>query len=297
MSDPRPGPLRALLLTGLLCLIWGSTWVVIKGGLEDLPPFGSAAARFTLAALVMTVLGALLAKREGGARPTWPLSFTLGLLSFGASYGIVYWTEERLPSALVSVLWAVNPLMQAIAGHLFLPGERLVPRQTAGFVLGFLGVAALFATDLRGLGTDAAPAGAILLLSPLVAAAGTTVVKRHGAGTSSLLLNRNGMWIGAGVLWALALVCERDRPAVWSGPALLSVAYLALFGTVTAFGLYFWLLRHTAANRLSVIAYVTPAVALALGKLFRDEPVGPWTLAGLGGILAGVWLVHRGRAS
>ena len=293
-SQPRPGPLKVLLLTALLCLIWGSTWVVIKNGLEDLPPLGSAAARFTLAAGAMSVLCALFAAREGGARPTLALTLVLGSLNFAASYGIVYWTEARLPSALVSVLWAVYPLLQAVVGHLFLPGERLAPAQGLGFGLGFLGVAALFATDLRGLGPEAIPAGAVLLLSPLVSAIGTTFVKKHGAGTSSMLLNRNAMWVGAAVLWTAALALERGASYRWTGMALFSLGYLALFGTVTAFGLYFWLLRHTPANRMSVIAYVTPAVALSLGLVVRHEPIGPWTLAGLGAILAGVFLVHRG---
>lgn len=294
MTGGRPHPLAVLLLTALLCLIWGSTWVVIQGGLEDLPPLGSAAVRFTLAAVLMTALGAGLARREGGARPTLRLSALLGTTSFALSYGIVYLTETRLPSGLVSVLWAVYPLLQAIAGHLFLREERLVPGQALGFLLGFLGVVGLFAHTLRALGPGALSAGALLLLSPVVSALGTTAVKRHGSGTSSLLLNRNGMWIGAALLWAAAAVAERDASVHWTPQAVFSVAYLAVFGTVVAFGLYFWLLRHTAANQLSVIAYVTPAVALGLGKLVRGEPVGPWTLLGLAGILAGVWLVHRG---
>jgi len=297
MSQASPSPLKVLLLTALLCLIWGSTWVVIKNGLEDLPPLGSAASRFTLAAVLMSVVGALFAAREGGARPTLRMSVVLGSLSFAASYGIVYWTEARLPSALVCVLWAVYPLFQAVVGHLFLPGERLAPAQGLGFVLGFLGVAALFATDLRDLGPEAIPAGAVLLCSPLASSLGTTFVKKHGAGTSSILLNRNGMWIGATGLWAAALVSEGGAGFHWTGRALFTVAYLALFGTVVAFGLYFWLLRHTPANRLSVIAYVTPAVAIVLGVLVRQEPIGHWTLAGLAGILAGVFLVHRGGAS
>jgi drug/metabolite transporter (DMT)-like permease len=296
MSRPAPGPLKVLLLTALLCLIWGSTWVVIKNGLEDLPPLGSAAARFTLAAALMSVLCVWLAEREGGARPRLALTLVLGTLNFATSYGIVYWTEARLPSALVSVLWAVYPLLQAVVGHAFLPGERLAPAQGLGFGLGFLGVAALFATDLRALGPEAIPAGAVLLCSPLVSAIGTTYVKKHGAGTSSMLLNRNGMWVGAAGLWLAALATERGLSFRWTGMALFSLFYLAVFGTVVAFGLYFWLLRHTLANRLSVIAYVTPAVALCLGLLVRAEPIGPWTLAGLGGILAGVFLVHRGGA-
>jgi drug/metabolite transporter (DMT)-like permease len=287
------GALRTVLLTALLCLIWGSTWVVIQGGLESLPPFGSAAARFTLAALCMSALAPLLSGREGGTRPGWRLSAVLGTLNFGASYGIVYWSETRLPSGLTAVLWAVYPMLQAVNGHLALPGERLAPRQTLGFALGFAGVVTLFATDLRTIGSEAVPAGAILLLSPFVSALGTTFVKKHGGGASSLLLNRNGMWIGAALLWTVSALVERGREVRLTGMALFSLAYLALFGTVVAFGVYFWLLRHVEANRLSVIAYVTPGIALLFG-LLRGEPIRAWTLAGLGAILAGVFLVTRG---
>jgi drug/metabolite transporter (DMT)-like permease len=104
------------------------------------------------------------------------------------------------------------------------------------------------------------------------------------------------MWIGASLLGLAALFFERRSAVVWTPGAILSVVYLALFGTVLAFGLYFWLLRHTAANRLSVISYVTPAIALALGVAVRGEQVTPFTLAGLVSILAGVFLVHRGPA-
>jgi len=129
-------------------------------------------------------------------------------------------------------------MMQVVAGHLFLPGERLAPTQGVGFLVGFLGVVALFATDLNDLGPAAIPAGAVLLLSPLVSAFGTTYVKRHGAGTSSMLLNRNGMWYGAGLLWIATLATERDAPFRVTGTALFTLAYLAVFGTVVAFGLH-----------------------------------------------------------
>lgn len=294
-----PSPLRVLVLTGILCLVWGSTWVVIQEGLEDLPPFGSVAARYTLATLGMALVAGVLARREGGAAPDWKLTAVLGSLNFAASYGIVYWSETRLPSGLVAVLWAVYPMMQAIAGHLFLPQERVGPGQMAGFALGFLGVVTLFATDLHGIGPGAIPAGAVLLLSPVVSAVGTTYVKKHGAGTSSLRLNRNAMGLGTVLLWGVALATERDARVTISGTAIASVLYLALAGTVLTFGLYFWLLRHTAANRLSVIAYVTPGIALTLGLLVRHEPITRTKLGGLAAILAGVFLVHRaapGRA-
>lgn len=298
MTDSQsPSPSRAFLLIALLCLIWGSTWIVIQDGLRDLPPFTSAAARFLIAAAAMTVVAHFLHRREGGGRPPWSLSIALGALNFGASYGIVYWTETRLPSSLVCVLWSVFPMLMAISGHLFLPAERLRGRQWIGFAVGFLGVALLFATDLRGIGPGAVPAGAILLLSPIVSVVGTTVMKRGGAHVSSVLVNRNAMWIGAAMLCAAAGIFERDAELRWTGSAIAGVLYLSLAGTVVTFSLYFWLLRHVPANRMGLIAYVTPAVALLLGGLVGKEPITIWTLAGSALILAGVGLVVRGRRS
>lgn len=288
-----PSRTTVTLLIAFLCLVWGSTWVVIKYGLRDLPPFTSAAARFLIAAVAMTALAPVLARREGGRAPTWRLRFALGVCNFGASYALVYWTETKLPSGVVSVLWAVFPMMMAASASWFLAGERLRPAQWAGFTLGFAGVALFFATDLRTFGPNGIPAAAILLLSPLVSCVGNTLLKRDGKDTSSVLVNRDGMWIGAAILGVLAVALERDAPVEWTTRAVWSVLYLALVGTVTAFGLYFWLLRHTEAWRLSTIAYVTPAVALGLGTLVAGERFTVWTLAGSLTILAGVVLATR----
>ena len=285
---------RTGILIAVLCLVWGSTWIVIAGGLADLPPLTSAAARFAIAAAAMSVVAHFLRKREGGEDPPFPLSLALGGLNFGACYGLVYWSETRLPSALVSVLWSVFPMMMAISGHFFLPGDRLRGRQWAGFAVGFLGVALLFATDLRTIGAGAVPAGAILLLSPLLSVVGTTLVKRRGAHASSVLLNRNGMWIGAALLGAAAWLLERDAHARWTAAAIGSVLYLSLAGTVLTFSVYFWLLRRTPASRMSLISYVAPAIAMLLGGIVGKEPITGYTLSGSGMILAGVALVVRG---
>jgi drug/metabolite transporter (DMT)-like permease len=200
-----------------------------------------------------------------------------------------------MPSAFASVLWSAYPLLMALSGHFYLPGERLVARQWLGFVLGFAGVVLLFATDLVGLGPDALLGGIVLLGSPLSAMIGTTLLKKYGSGASSLLVNRDGMWIGATLLGSCALLFERDAPAHWSGSAIATVAYLAVVGTALAFGLYFWLLRHTSAYRMSLIAYGTPPIAVLCGATVLDEPITGWTLTGMAAILGGVLLVMRGK--
>jgi drug/metabolite transporter (DMT)-like permease len=284
---------RALI--GLLCLIWGSTWLVIRGGLVDLPPLSGAAARFIVAGTLLALLGPRLARRERGGPPTLRLSVVMGTLNIAVSYAIVYRTQVVLPSGLVSVLWSVFPLMLGVLSHVWLPSERLVGRQWCGLVVGFAGIVALFATDLRGLGQQAVPAGLLLLLSPAVSAVGQVIVKRDGAHTSSALLNRNGMLLGGALLCLAALATERDAPLRLTGAAVGGILYLAVFGSALAFGLYFWLLRHAPAYELGLIAYVTPVIALLLGATLGDEPVGATTLFGTGLVLAGVALVLLGR--
>lgn len=286
-----PTPFVTGILVAILCLAWGSTWLIIKEGLRDLPPFTSAGYRFVIAAAVMAALAPFLRRLEGGERPAAWLWLVLGVTNFGASYGIVYWSETHLPSGLTSVLWAVFPLMMAVAGHLWLDNERLRPRHGLGFVLAFLGVVLLFITDLRGIGPDAVPAALVLLLSPLVCVLGNVLVKKHGAGVSSALLNRNAMLVGAAMLLAVGLWHERDVEVRWTGFAVFSILYLALFGTVLTFGLYYWLMRYARANRLAMIAFVTPAIALTLGWAFGGEPIHLHTLGGASCIVVGVALV------
>jgi len=295
-APPRgPSTLVSSFLIALLCLIWGSTWLVIKWGLADLPPFTAAGVRFASAWLVFAILAPVLARSEGGERPPWRLRLSHGLLQLAASYGIVYWCETRLPSGLVSLLWSVFPLLMAVSGHYFLDGERLSARQWSGFLLGFGGVGMLFATDLRDIGPGAVPAGMVLMLSPIVVVVANTLVKRHGGHVSSVLLNRDGMSIGAMALLAAGALFESDASFDWTPRAIGSVAYLALVGSVVSFGLYFWLLRYVPAYRLSVIAYVTPMIALGLGAWVDSEPLGANTLAGAGLILVGVALAVAGR--
>jgi drug/metabolite transporter (DMT)-like permease len=214
------------------------------------------------------------------------------------SYGLVYWSETRLPSGIVAVLWSLFPMSMAISGHFFLPGERLRSLQWIGFGIGFLGVVLLFLTDLRSFGPEGVPTALILCASPIISALGTTVLKRYGSGSSSVLVNRNAMWTGALLLLGAASLFERDAEVRWTAGAVGSVAYLALLGTVVTFLLYHWLLRHTAAYKMSLIAYVVPAIALLLGRTVGGEPLGLTTVTGTLLILGGVAAVMRlGRVS
>jgi drug/metabolite transporter (DMT)-like permease len=285
-----PSRRTILFLFALLCLIWGSTWAVIAEGLRDLPPFTSLAARMLLAAGAMALLVRAIGHREAGAAPPRWLVLTMAGTNFSVSYAIIYWAETRVPSALVSLIWAVFPILVAFGSHLLLPGERLDGRRALGSVLAFGGVALLFAGDLRRLGPGAASAGLVLLLSPLVSAGGTLLMKKHGSGSSSLLLNRDALLVAAPLLFVFALLVEGLPVRGWTPRAILATLYLAVVGTTFTFAIWFWLLRHARVTALSTISYITPALATLIGAL-RGEPISVRTLpAGLA-ILGGVALV------
>ena len=295
-----PSPFRTNLLITVMCLIWGSTWIVVKKGVEDLPPFTAATLRMGLAGIAMAGVAAALARRESGTKPPLWLSATMGIGNFAITYGIVYWASEILPSGVIALLWAVFPMMMAIAGHFYLDGEKLQPRQWLGFLMGFAGVFVLQGDleNFRSVADDpdatvfTGPMVAlIVLLSPLAACVATAVIKKHGANVSSNLLNRDGLLISTIPLLALWLAFERDTSFEWTGFGIFSIGYLAIVGTVVTFGIYYYLLRYAPAYKLSLIAFITPAIAMLMGTIFGDETLSSQILGGAGCILVGVLLV------
>lgn len=276
-----------------MCLVWGSTWFVVRDGLQDMEPLGSAGLRFALAWVIMLPIAGFIGRREGGARPTARLVLAMAMGNFAISYGIVYWSEETLPSGLAAVLWGIYPIMTAVVGHFYLPESRIVGVQWVGLAVGFLGVVLLFLTDVVSVGGDATLRGGVLLLSPLVSTFATAYVKKHGAGVSSALLNRWALFVGSCMLLGAAFLLEGGVEIPTSPKAIQGIVYLAAMGTVLTFSLYFWVLRSSSAVSLSLIAYVTPAIALAVGAVLGEERVTVWTIGGLLLILSGCGLVLR----
>jgi drug/metabolite transporter (DMT)-like permease len=288
-SNPSMRQFVNLALYVLLCLIWGSTWLVIKVGYGGLGPFNVAGLRFFLAGLVFVALIPLFRARWPRGRGEWLLVAFVGLVLFGVDFGLIYWGEQYLESGLTAILFATLPLITIGMAHVYLPGDRITPRKLAGTLLAFLGVVALFGENVRIDPSKAWPMAAIVASAACAAAAGVAT-KRHGAALHPTTLNAPGMLIGAAALLVASLLAgERFRlpgeAATWA-----AIAYLALAGSVVTFLAYFTLLKRLTVTTLSFISVFTPAIALLLGFVFLDER--PTVLAGVGAvlILAGVVL-------
>ncbi len=280
-----------------MTLLWGTTWGAIRIGLDGMPPLTGICLRFSLAGLLLMPLAARLGQRYPRDRAFWALCLANGLLLFTASYSVVYWCEQWVPSGLGAVIFATYPLLVMLFAHLVLPSERISRRGVLAGLVGFLGIAVVFSEDLRGLlGARAATGSVILLLSPLVSALAAVSVKKWGTGYPPLPLTVVSMLVGAVSTGLLASMLESTQTVVWNVRSVGALLYLAVFGSAVTFGLYFWLLTRFAARSMALIAYGTPVVAVTLGALVLNEP---FTLRmGLGALLVIVgvaWALREHR--
>ncbi len=284
------GRTRIALAIAALTLIWGTTWAAIAIGLKGIPPFTGVAARFAIAFLFLLALIRHRRIALGRQPHEVKLWFLNGLLAFCLTYGAVYWAEQHISSGLAAVLFATFPLFVAILAHFLLPGEPLTLWKLAGTVLGFAGVAVIFSEDLTLIGGEQAYlAAGLALLAPPACAVTSVAIKRWGKTIHPLSNSGIPMGITAGVMGAAALAFESDRTIQINAVSVSALLYLAIFGTAVTFSLYYWLLRQVTATGLSLIAYMTPVVAVFVGTVFMDETM-------TGRILAGTVLVVLGVA-
>jgi drug/metabolite transporter (DMT)-like permease len=283
---------RGLALYALLCLIWGSTWMVIKVGYGGLGPFNVASLRFFVAGVVMA--GVALATRERWPRGAeeWSAVAAVGLLMFAADYGLIYWAEQYIESGLTAVLFATLPLTTLFAARAYLPGERITAQKLASSVLALAGTLALFADQLRFDSGAVTPMIAVLVASSCAAIA-AVVSKRDAHDMPPATLNAPSMLIGATALLAASLASGDGYRLPIDAGTWAAVAYLSIAGTVFAFFAYFSLLKTWSVMSLAFISVFTPAIAVFLGFVFLDERPSRWTVSGAALILASIVVAAR----
>jgi drug/metabolite transporter (DMT)-like permease len=281
-----------LVLYALLCLIWGSTWLVIKVGYGGLGPFNVSALRFFIAAALMALAALAARARWPRGSREWFAVAVVGLLMFAGDYGLIYWAEQYIESGLTAVLFATLPLMTLFAARAYLPGEHITARKLAGSVFAVIGTLALFADRLRLDSGAVAPMLAVLA-AVACAAIASVVGKRDAHDVPAATLNATSMLIGATALLVASLASGDGFRLPTTAATWAAVAYLAIAGSVLAFLVYFSLLKTWSVMSLSFISVFTPIIALALGFVFLGEPLTAWKMAGSGLILVAVVLATR----
>jgi drug/metabolite transporter (DMT)-like permease len=280
-------------LYGLLVLIWSSTWVGIKIGLEDCPPLLGAGVRFSLAGLVLLALAAV---QRRPLRTDWLLAAVLALAPFAFAYGLVYWGEQYVPSGLAAVLFGILPLYTAVLGSVLLHDEPLRAPLLLGVLIGIGGLSLAFLESVElGSAEKAALGASALALAPLGAAVGSIAQKRRAAELDAVVLNGWAMLVGGLLLLPVSALGEDWGDFAWTAESVGSIAYLALFGSAIAFVTLTVLLRHISALAVGFLAMLLPFGALVFGAVLYDESITPRAVGGAALVATGLLIAQWSR--
>ncbi|OZB98504.1 DMT family transporter [Paenibacillus sp. XY044] len=280
----------------LMCLIFGTTFLAIKIGVDAAaPPFFSAGLRFFAAGLALFLWMVWRKKTRFRILLRKEMLLTGILLTFG-TFAPLYWAEQHVSSGSAAVFSATGPLMILLIQMLVFKAKSTA-RTVAGCLLGFTGVLLLLLSDLSSSAGGAWIIGGLVILAGEISyAAGTLylrkVIQRYPE-ASPITLNAAQMMHGGFLLLVLSLLTEPIHTAVLpAGPALGSLAYLIIIGSMVAHSLYYWLVAKTNPVFPSTWLYISPMIAMAAGALLYHERITWLSVAGMITIIAGTLITN-----
>lgn len=275
--------------------IWSTTWIAITYQLGTVAPEMSVAYRFLLASFLLFAWCVIrgLPLRFSAREHAWLALFGLG--SFGVGYVFVYYAEQYVVSGLVAVGYSASPLLGMLGMRLFF-GTPMTGRIAVASLLGIAGIVMVFYPELARLqgGTDTAKGALFTTISVLIAAGGSMVAYRNQrAGVPLWQGMAWGMFYGAMSALAVGLASGKPINFLTTPAYLVSLAYLAILGSIIAFASYLTLLKRIGAARAGYIGVMVPILALLLSAAFEGFRFHALTWVGIAVSVAGNVLILR----
>jgi drug/metabolite transporter (DMT)-like permease len=298
-SRQRPATWKILLAFAIIYFVWGSTYLAIRVGVSEMPPFLMAGLRFTAAGLALYAWMRITGVASPSGRE-WRSAMVLGALMFLIDYACLFWAEQRIPSGLSAVILALIPVCLTILEIAVVRTQRLTMRLALGLLLGIAGVVVLMNPSASLGEAPLDHKGAIALLIACCGwSIGTVVTGKLTLPASKAMSAGAQMLCGGAQLLILAAVAgefKHFRAQDVSARAWFSLIYLIIAGSIVAFTAYVWLLHYESPTKVGTYAYVNPVVAVILGAAFGGEIIGRRTLIGTALILVSVVVITMMKA-
>jgi drug/metabolite transporter (DMT)-like permease len=277
-----------------LSLIWGSSYFWIKVAVQELGPYTLVALRLLLAVLGLALIVWLQRPSFPRDRRTWLLLALVGFTHTALPFVLISWSQQHIDTGMAAILNSTVPLFTLAIAHVFLPEERLSMTQVVGLLMGFTGVVVLMSQDvmlvyesLYFLGKGA------VLAAALSYAASSVLLRKSLTHISPVVQAFVSVAIADTLVWVAAPLAE--PPVFW--PALpetwLALAWLGLLGSCIAYLLFFHLIQAIGPTRTTMVTYLMPLIAVALGVFLMHESVNWSMAAGASLIGLGVWVVNQ----
>lgn len=279
-----------------MCLIWGTTWMAIKVGLEDLTPFFSLGLRYIMAGTCLAIYLLIIDRKVTVDRKQWKLTFLITLFNFIIPYSLVYWGEQFIYSDLAAVIFAMLPINVMILSLVFLKEEKITFTNLLGILIGFSGIITIFSKNiLTGIGFHFYGMIAIFLAS-VSQAVMVIILKKNQDNFHPLKINLFPMLITGILITGFSFLVENISKNTFTTPAIFSIFYLSIFGSVIAFTIFFWLIKHIKVILLSAMSYILPVIAIIVGWIFLNEQLSKLQILGFLLIVFSIILItHKKR--
>ena len=296
LAPPRPAAGYAALL-GALALMWGSSYLFIKIGVETLPPLSLVLLRVLVGlAILLLVVAVRRTPLPRDARTIAHLA-VLGAVNIAIPFWLIGWAEQHIDSGLAGILQSTAPFFTLVLAASFIHDEHITRGRLAGIGLGFAGILLLSAENIADLGSalglERLLAELAVIGASLAYAIGNTYARRTLRATRPLVLATGQVGGAAVVVGALALLVDGGVTLPAVPEAAFAVLWLGAIGTGFAYIVFFRLLTGWGPTRASLVAYLLPVVAVILGVVVLGESIDALFVAGAALIVAGVWVVNR----
>jgi drug/metabolite transporter (DMT)-like permease len=297
-TEHRPA-WKTLLAFAIIYLVWGTTYLAIRVGVREVPPFLLAGMRFFIAGVVLYGWTIAKGERSPTARQWLSVCF-IAILIFGFDYGLVFWAEQRVPSGVTAVMMATIPVFIALSEIIFLRTQKLTVRLALALLIGIGGVAVLMSRSLNLSGATLDKTGAVALIVASIGWSLGSVLTRKVTLPPSKVMSSGAQMLAGGVFLGIAAAALGEfrgfHPSAVSRGAWLALAYLIVAGSIIGFTAYVWLIHHESPTKVGTYAYVNPVVAVLVGYFLGGESLGVRTILGTLFVLTSVVVITSTRA-
>ena len=293
-TQPRP-TWMAYAALGVVCILWGTTFLGIRIGVQDIPPFLFAAIRMVMAGAILTGSMILFAKAKLPSKEVIFRQALAGFSLFTLGNGLIGLAEVHIPSGITAIICSMIPIWVTLINLGTSSDERPTLPVFLGLAIGLSGIVLMFSNNLSDF-NNASFGWSLLLIfiANMGWSFGSVWVKRKNQTQNTFVVAGLQMFFGGVFLLLASIVFDDYSTLTWSSSAVWSLVYLIIFGSVISFACFSYAVKKLPITIVSLYAYVNPIVAVILGSLVLGEEFNVRIAIAMIVTVAGIYIVNKG---
>ncbi|KJJ38118.1 EamA family transporter [Aequorivita vladivostokensis] len=298
MKPETRNPVLIILAFFSIYVIWGSTYMLNKVAVAELPPFFLASIRFTSAGLLIFIIAKIMGKSLAITRKQFINAFIVGVLFLSFGNGIIVWALKYVDSGFAALEISAQPLVVLLLMWL-LQGKRIKPMSLVGVGLGIIGIF-LLVVQKQLIAQEGTVLGMVMIFACMLSWAYGSLFVGKADLPKNFFVNTGYQMFTAGITLAVASFLfgeEWIAPKQWEAPVQWSMVLLIIFGSIVAFTSFNYLLKTVSPDKVATSTYVNPIIALILGWYVLNEEITTQSIVAAAVLLTGVYFINTSKTT